>query len=161
VMRYVSETGMDVSLGIGSDPAPTGTTRGLWRPGGGTNQYFGSFNNDVSSNLSVDIGGVHHLFEAVQEGQSVWFWRTGVADSPQPRSLPNMPNPVGFDGISVGSQQGGIVSTRYTHASIAEVVVSYTALAAPERERIEGYLAWKWGLQENLPADHPWKAAPP
>jgi hypothetical protein len=45
--------------------------------------------------------------------------------------------------------------------SIAEAIILPTALAAPERQRIEGYLAWKWGLQGNLPADHPWKAAPP
>jgi hypothetical protein len=45
--------------------------------------------------------------------------------------------------------------------SIAEAIILPTALAAPERERIEGYLAHKWGLQGNLPADHPWKAAPP
>ena len=45
--------------------------------------------------------------------------------------------------------------------SIAEAIILPTALVAPERQRIEGYLAWKWGLQGNLPADHPWKAAPP
>jgi hypothetical protein len=29
------------------------------------------------------------------------------------------------------------------------------------RQLIEGYLAWKWGLQASLPNDHPYKAAPP
>jgi len=44
---------------------------------------------------------------------------------------------------------------------IAEVVVANTLADAGDRQRLEGYLAWKWGLQGNLPADHPWKAAPP
>jgi hypothetical protein len=44
---------------------------------------------------------------------------------------------------------------------IAEVVVANTLADAGDRQRLEGYLAHKWGLQGNLPADHPWKAAPP
>jgi hypothetical protein len=160
LMRYVSGSGEDLPVAIGQTGAGR-AIRSMYRASGGTTHAFGTWTNDAFSNLSADVGGAHHLFEAVQEGQSVWFWRTGVAGSPQPRSLPNMPIPVNFDGIAVGSQQGGAVSNYFTHASVAEVVVSYTALAAPERQRIEGYLAWKWGLQGNLPADHPWKAAPP
>jgi hypothetical protein len=26
---------------------------------------------------------------------------------------------------------------------------------------VEGYLAWKWGLQGNLPPNHPYKLFPP
>ena len=29
------------------------------------------------------------------------------------------------------------------------------------QRRIEGYLAWKWGLEGNLPADHPYKSSEP
>jgi hypothetical protein len=29
------------------------------------------------------------------------------------------------------------------------------------REKIEGYLAWKWGLEGNLPIGHPYKSAAP
>lgn len=30
-----------------------------------------------------------------------------------------------------------------------------------EQQKTEGYLAWKWGLVANLPADHPYKTTPP
>ena len=30
-----------------------------------------------------------------------------------------------------------------------------------DRQKIEGYLAWKWGLETALPADHPYKNAAP
>jgi hypothetical protein len=30
-----------------------------------------------------------------------------------------------------------------------------------QQEKIEGYLAWKWGQQGNLPANHPYKNEPP
>lgn len=44
---------------------------------------------------------------------------------------------------------------------IGEVVLYNTALTTAQRQQVEGYLAWKWGLQGSLPADHPYKNAPP
>ena len=29
-----------------------------------------------------------------------------------------------------------------------------------DRQKVEGYLAWKWGLQASLDASHPYKDAP-
>jgi hypothetical protein len=43
----------------------------------------------------------------------------------------------------------------------AEVIVSSTLLSTLDRQRIEGYLAHKWGLTASLPADHPYKSVPP
>lgn len=33
--------------------------------------------------------------------------------------------------------------------------------ATDERQKLEGYLAHKWGLTANLPIDHPYKSSPP
>ncbi len=44
---------------------------------------------------------------------------------------------------------------------IGEVIVYYSALSALQRQQMEGYLAWKWGLQGNLPSTHPYKLYPP
>ena len=43
----------------------------------------------------------------------------------------------------------------------AEIVLVPTTLSTDNRQKLEGYLAWKWGLQANLPAGHPYKDAPP
>lgn len=43
----------------------------------------------------------------------------------------------------------------------AEVIVSSTLLSTLDRQRIEGYLAHKWGLGANLPNDHPYKTVGP
>jgi hypothetical protein len=43
----------------------------------------------------------------------------------------------------------------------AEVIVSSTLLRTTNRQKLEGYLAHKWGLTANLPADHPYKTAVP
>ena len=41
-------------------------------------------------------------------------------------------------------------------------IVSYLAPLTPfDRQKVEGYLAWKWGLQTSLPAVHPFRIAAP
>lgn len=46
------------------------------------------------------------------------------------------------------------------NGGIGEYVVA-TGITTADRQKLEGYLAWKWGLEANLPADHPYKSAPP
>jgi hypothetical protein len=49
----------------------------------------------------------------------------------------------------------------YTTGEVAEVLF-YTSFMTPfDRQKVEGYLGWKWGLQSNLPATHPFKTAAP
>jgi hypothetical protein len=40
---------------------------------------------------------------------------------------------------------------------VAEVLIFSTKLSDQERQSVEGYLAHKWGLQSNLPSEHPAK----
>lgn len=47
------------------------------------------------------------------------------------------------------------------NGEIAETLIADGAVSSADRERIEGYLAWKWGLQANLPVSHPYKDAAP
>jgi hypothetical protein len=55
---------------------------------------------------------------------------------------------------------GGIYSSFSNPAPwigcIGEVIVFPYALGDPERQHIEGYLAWKWGIQNRLPNTHPY-----
>jgi hypothetical protein len=44
---------------------------------------------------------------------------------------------------------------------IAEIIVTHSAASTNTRQRIEGYLAHKWGLTASLPSDHPYKVNPP
>ena len=54
-----------------------------------------------------------------------------------------------------GSNNGANVFTEY------EVLFFNTNLTTPQQQQVEGYLAWKWGLQANLPANHPYYTHPP
>ena len=55
----------------------------------------------------------------------------------------------------VGSSPGNFIGNIY------EVIFYNTALTDSQRQQVEGYLGWKWGLQVNLPANHPYKNVPP
>ena len=44
---------------------------------------------------------------------------------------------------------------------IGEIIAVQSAVTALVREKTEGYLAHKWGLTTNLPANHPYKVNPP
>ena len=45
--------------------------------------------------------------------------------------------------------------------AIGEIVITNGTLSTDDRQKVEGYLAHKWGLTGNLPADHPHKAGAP
>jgi len=44
---------------------------------------------------------------------------------------------------------------------VGEIVIVDSALSDSDREKVEGYLAHKWGLVTNLPLAHPYKSAAP
>lgn len=44
---------------------------------------------------------------------------------------------------------------------VGEALIGTGTLTDSDLQRMTGYLAWKWGLQDNLPSDHPYKNFPP
>lgn len=44
--------------------------------------------------------------------------------------------------------------------TIHEVIAYNVALTASQRQQLEGYLAWKWGIQSSLLTGHPYKSSP-
>ena len=49
----------------------------------------------------------------------------------------------------------------FQDTSIGEFIIINGTVSSDERQKLEGYLAWKWGLVEKLPALHPYKASAP
>jgi hypothetical protein len=41
------------------------------------------------------------------------------------------------------------------------MMIFSSALSTADRQTVEGYLAWKWGLQSLLPGGHPYAPKPP
>ena len=44
---------------------------------------------------------------------------------------------------------------------MCELIVYNQMIGLTAQQKIEGYLAWKWGIQASLPAGHPYKSARP
>jgi len=61
--------------------------------------------------------------------------------------------------VAVGSYQLSS-STNGLTGDIAEIVIANTSTAS-DREKVEGYLAHKWGLASSLPTGHPYKSSAP
>lgn len=67
-------------------------------------------------------------------------------------------------GHSVPTELGifiGGIGTTYQDTTIAEAVVINGTITSQNRQKVEGYLAWKWGLQNNLATGHPYKLNAP
>ena len=68
-------------------------------------------------------------------------------------------------GITGSTLYQGICYDRTTHCGwsgdLAEVIIFSEALTPNQHQQVEGYLAWKWGLQNNLPDTHAYKKFSP
>ena len=51
--------------------------------------------------------------------------------------------------------------TLFYKGLICEIVVASPLVSAGDYQKLEGYLAHKWGLTANLPSDHPYKLHAP
>ena len=62
---------------------------------------------------------------------------------------------------SYGIGNQAFPTTEFLRGNIGEVIVYNTSLTDAQRQSVEGYLAWKWGLQGSLPSNHPFAKFPP
>jgi hypothetical protein len=56
---------------------------------------------------------------------------------------------------------GKLWNTYYYNGTISEIILYIGNIDTQQYQQVEGYLAWKWGLQDQLPANHPYKKGPP
>lgn len=84
-------------------------------------------------------------------------WNEGVNGT---ISTYNLSNVVG-DGTLADNASNFYIGTRMDSVTkmvgnISEIICYSSLLTTGERQQIEGYLAWKWGLRQNLPTTHPY-----
>jgi hypothetical protein len=61
-------------------------------------------------------------------------------------------------GVYIGSLYN---DTQEWNGDIGDIIIYNGVLSTEDRQKVEGFLAWKWGLQSGLPSDHPYKYAAP
>ena len=60
-----------------------------------------------------------------------------------------------------GGSSNSFSATASFPGYVAEFIAVTSTMSVLTRQRIEGYLAHKWGLTANLPSDHPYKTVGP
>ena len=116
--------------------------------GGSANNFYDLSSGTVYSNSTGNI-------MAFQSNTTGWgVWRNGTIESTTNSiATPNNTN-VGY---GLGREYS---PNRASNIVIAEVIMVQVT-DTTTRQKIEGYLANKWGLTSSLPADHPYKNSPP
>lgn len=61
-----------------------------------------------------------------------------------------------LSGIALGNDG----AASHDNCTMGEIVIINGAVSAANREKLEGFLAKKWGMSADLPANHPFKTAP-
>ena len=126
----------------------------------GMKGYITSYNGlaiDYTNSTLVDnaVANAVTLTCAVIQSGSQQIYRFGSLQSSATASLSSATSPYLF----LGAYPAG--AGYYFNGNLCEVLVFNATLDASQRQTIEGYLAWKWGLVSSLPSSHPHKNIPP
>lgn len=150
----------DHQINIGQT-GTAGKVRGFYREPNGTVIGFGGWASTAISSFSLDIGGSHHIFGFVNTALSGPNNIVVIKDGSTQTLSTTATLSTTLDGFSVGSLQGASIASYYSNISVAEIIVTYDAISTLNRQKVEGYLAHKWGLEANLPVGHPYKTTGP
>jgi hypothetical protein len=116
---------------------------------------FLSYRADVARGSIAGTFAVPSLFGTIFTGASNTVYLNGTAGTTVASS-----GSFGYSNYEVGGSFGE-ESLVPLNGSVGEMIHYNGALTTAQRQLVEGYLAWKWRLVQNLPATHPYKLFPP
>jgi len=156
-------TDVDIFYVFKRDDAAAGRYMGTFDGTGGEQYRINRF-SDYSFDGSTTAGGFNrtdaagdtnpHILNGRWSGTNVGLWIDGtqtVADAARAGTVTI------DDYIRIGANAFGAESMD---GWIGEIIIT-DYLSDADRQRVEGYLAHKWGLEANLPASHPYRYAAP
>lgn len=135
---------------------------------GDASLHIGFNNNGLSYRMnrwSNDSNiGITANYNAGQYNLLQWTWNQGGPKEVYANTMYEGTN--GPAGSSLTAMAGGgrimnVVGQGYMQADLGEFIIVHGTPDEQTVDQIEGYLAWKWGMEANLPADHPYKSAAP
>jgi hypothetical protein len=118
---------------------------------------IGGYRNGIQNYVTVTTN-TSFILGQQYSGSTAQLYLNGTASSSVSSSGTFNTSSYGI-GRDVGNTDGG-GSYAYWPGSISEVILYNTSLTTTQRQQVEGYLAWKWGLVANLPTGHPYKTPP-
>ncbi len=123
-------------------------------------QHFGfddtdcQYNNIYSSGGSCVSTATQFIFSSYYDGTNAALYLDGsLVDSNTPswNTVSNL--------VRLGNQNRAV--SEYWDGDISEVILYDADLSTADREKVEGYLACKWGTQASLPGGHPYASTCP
>ena len=133
----------------------------------GQNVDFGFLSNNATSDIyttgTILDGNANNntfvLISNVMTGTSANVgWVNGTSFSTTNNASLSTKN-IGATGTVAGFVGAGRLVSNiqyFLSGDIAEILIYSGALTGTQRQQVEGYLAWKWGLQTLLPTTHPY-----
>lgn len=124
--------------------------------GGGAGSRWGGYTSqDLQSTATSSVN--HQVLSQVinKSIPLISWWVTGNSAGTNGANVYNGSSV--FNSGWIGTDQYG----SYGIGDIAEIVIIDQTDNTTQRQKMEGYLAWKWGLEGDLPNDHPYKNAAP
>jgi hypothetical protein len=107
----------------------------------------------ATSTIDSDTNILMHYFDA---GNSLGFYGNGTSLGESATSKTNIQDTSGE--VKIGTYISG---DEQFDGALSEILIIPELVSTLTRQKVEGYLAWKWGLEDKLPSDHPHKSAPP
>jgi hypothetical protein len=123
----------------------------------GTTLQFQTANDNTGANITYTVDQNSLYLGTITTGTSRFFERFGGGTTTTATGTNGYSMASGLQTIRIGRSDAG----ESCNSLLGEIVYYNKVLSTLERQQVEGYLAWKWGLQGSLPADHPYKNAPP
>ena len=118
-------------------------------------------NNTIDRSLRYNSGATFNGNDAFNT--QTWYLNGTQGGTTMPTSIFNnntiLNGTINFTGNTV-LQLSSSFNGRYLTGFIQEVLI-YSSITSLERQQLEGYLAWKRGLQTSLPTSHPFRLFPP
>jgi hypothetical protein len=147
----------DLMLGYGQ-AAETSRGRWLYRTANGTRLGFACWATDLPQSAStvLDIGGDYHVWAVRQTGNSLILSVDGAEETNTVVGTP-------LATITPIWQLGGTTGNAnyFTSFDVLETIAFPVALSILEYRNVIGALAWFYGLQNRMPANHPYRHRPP
>lgn len=145
----------------GSDTASTdGLGHGLFNPQayyvlGSSGSNYSVFSDSTTRPTALGI------YSEVANNSLGTAYVNGTAQATTDSSFTAFTSTSGQGYLVAARYQSSAISGAYLRGRIAEIIHVGSVVSTDTRQKIEGYLAHKWGLEANLPVGHPYKTTGP
>lgn len=123
-------------------------------------QYPARFRSVRIENYRVFPTSGNHVLSGITSTSTGWEeWVDGTTGGNQTVSFA-APTDLTVGSIRAATNGSGSAA-KFLNGKIGEILIFPSALSTTNRQKVEGYMAWRAGTQSLLPSGHPYKTVAP